>query len=438
VCASCTPSRVKPEANINVSGTVQRVGGKAVPGARLALTREGDVGDVILTVATIGFACLDRVAGPAICLDARFTKTGANGAFTYKLKGKDTQSTFGASAVLSVTTSLDAKPNEARGSSTTYRFHVQTEKLNLPVRLWEPAFDARTGAFGARVTFARLPAGLAPSAVGQGAFGYTAEFARGTEIVWRIGHARPGEVFDPRVLEDSTGTMRVIASASDLHVSETLGDQIAIALRSGARSYESPLDPPVSRGKPCSVTDDKGHRYPQTPCRLTDGTFSERFNPTVCGGESGCVEPRHGEAIVDLERRTAVSLIVIRGCEPSCRVETSLDGRSWRLVSFVTEGEAAALPLTTARAARYVRVGSSADALTEVSVWSGHPSLPVGSLLVAPQRFPVGQGTGVAGPPAVRSKGSGVSVWALVATGLLGLVAGAVGFALIKRRRGAV
>jgi hypothetical protein len=429
VLASCTTSHVKPEADIDLGGSVQRAGPKPVAGARLSLNKEGDFGDVFLTFATFGFACLDRRAAPAICQDSRFATTDSGGRFTYHLKGKDTQSTFGYSAVLGLTTRLSPKDDEAEGSSTTYRFHVQTEKLDLPIRLWEPTIDAQTGPFGARVDFPHVPAGLLPSPLSKGSLGYTVEFARGTEIVWRLTGLRRNGAFDPRVLEDSTGTMRVIASASNMHVAYVLGQEVAIALRSGARAYESPLDPPLSRGRPCSVSDAQGREYPQSPCHVTDGTFDEDFAPRICTA-TNCAEPAHAHAVVDLGRRASVDLIVVRGCSQSCTAETSTDGQRWR-VAGVANGEQADFPMNSPRPARYVRV-SQPDALTEISVWSGKPSVPVGSLLVSPERFPTAQRSEAAAP---STRDTGISVWALVATGALGLAAGGLVVALVKRRK---
>jgi hypothetical protein len=441
VLAACTASRVDPKADIDISGSVQRANGVPVRDARLALTLEGDVGDVLLAITTVGLACLDREAGPAICRKARIASTRSNGGFTYRIKGKDTQSTFGYSAVLSLTTALARKENESSGSSTTYRFHVQTEKLNLPIRLWEPSLAGRTGSFGARIVFGRLPAGLVPKQLAVGSQGYTVEFTRGDEVVWRLGDARPVTVFDPRLLEDSSGTVRVIAAASNVHVSESLGDEIAFTMRSGSRAYESPLEPPDSRGRGCSVVDERGERYPIEPCALTDGTFAKEFMPITCSGETGCVEPRHESAFIDLGRRVSASLVVVRGCGSTCRVEASVDGRTWRLIGLAQTDEAA-FPLTRAVPARYVRVAGSpsVDGLTEISVWSGRPRVSDGSLLVAPQVFlpgPTSTPTDQAKGGATRSGDGGFNVWALVATGLFAGVAGAAVGLFVRRKRAA-
>ena len=437
---ACTASRVDPKADIELSGSVQRAGGIPVAGSRLALSLEGDAGDVLIAITTIGLACLDREAGPAICRRARMTSTRSNGGFRYDIKGKDTQSTFGYSAVLSISTALPRKENETSGSSTTYRFHVQTEKLNLPIRMWEPSLAAQTGSFGARVSFSRVPAGLVPAQLGRGGQRYSVVFARGDEVVWRLGGARSGMTFDPRVLEDSSGSMRVVASANDLRVSESLGDEVAFTMRSGARAYESPMDPPVSRDLGCSVVDDHGKRYPIAPCALTDGTFTKTFSPIICTGATGCVEPRHSAAFIDLGRRVSASLVVVRGCDTTCRVETSLDGRTWRL-GGVAQSNQAAFPFTRSVPARYVRVSGSpaVEGLTEISVWSGTPRVAEGSLLVSPQRFlPIPSVTPTSNEQAKSKPSStdgGFNIWVLVAAVLLAGVAGASLGLFVRRKR---
>jgi hypothetical protein len=428
---SCTTSRVNPKADITLSGSVQRQGGVPVPGARLALTRLGDAGDLFITVASVGFACLDRTNAPALCDDARFATSSSNGRFTYKIKGKDTQSTFGYSAVLALSTGLRAKNDESFGSSTTYRFHVQAERLDVPIRLWEPKLAARTGAFGARVAFPRLPAGLLPSPLDRRAHHYTIEFARGDELVWRLDDARTVTTFDPRLIEDSTGTMRVVAEASNLDLPDALGDEVAFEMRSGGRTYESPLDPPLSRGQSCGVMDSGGKRNPVLPCKLTDGTFKEMFHPSVCAGASGCTEPAHEWAYVDLGRSVPVSLVVVRGCR-TCRVERSTDAKGWALVG-VAQGDQAAFPLSTRRSARYIRASGPPDLLTEISVWSGRLSVPDASLLVSPQRFPI-SGPGQTPIATSPKKTRDFNFWALFAAMLLGVVGGAAAMLVIRRR----
>lgn len=428
VLLACTASRVEPEADISIAGSVERAGGVPVADSTVLLSQEGDVGDVLLAITTIGLVCIGDGPKPAICAAAKKTTTDAAGRFGYELKGRDTQGNFGQSSVLSLTTALDPKDLETKGSSTTYRFHAQTERLDLPLRIWEPSLAAVTGSFGARVAFPKLPSSLLPSAFRRASLTYAIEFTRGKEPVWRIDEAKTVTVFDPRVLEDSTGEMRVIAGANRLNLSDVLGDEVALAMRSGAREYASPLDAPASRGVGCTIPDAEGNRVAQSPCRLTDGELSEAFHPRVCGGESGCAEPTHQEAAVDLGNIGPVDFVVVRGCTQTCRVEMSPDARRWRLVGVTTDDQAAFSPAGT-RGERYVRVSGPIDSLTEVSVWRDRPPLPNASLLTVPRSFPTTRPGGSG-----QAFGDGQGVWPFVATGLLGAVAGGLVIALVRRR----
>ena len=422
---ACTFSRVKPNADVDIAGSV-RTADAAVPGVRLAMQREGDVGDVLLTVASIGFACVNGTDSPAICHHARFATTDSTGKFVYHVKGRDTQSTFGGSAVLSISVALPAKPDEAAGASTTYRFHVQTEKVDLPIRLWEPALDERVTPAGVQVNFPAPDAGLIPRQLNRGVR-YTVEFIRGSEVVWQVSPVQPGAVFDPRLLEDTSGTTRVIATASSLHVSESLGDEVAFAMRSGARNYTGSAGAPLSRGATCSV-ESAGRTYPVAPCRLTDGVFGTPFAPVICGGPAPCSEPPHESAVVDLRRSARVDLIVVRGCRNACRVEASLDGTTWRLIG-VGQDDEVAFPLAQARSERYVRVSgpNEVDGLTEVSVWGpARPAQPR-SLLVAPKPSPGARAAG-------RTSRARSNVWIVIAVGMLGAVVGGLIVWLTRRR----
>lgn len=432
LAASCTVSRVDPKATVEIDGTVLRQGGARLAGARVALLREGDVGDVLLTIASIGVACIEGTHAPAICHNARITTTGSGGSFRYTLKGSETQSTFGFSAVLNLTTQLDPRSDEVAGSSTTYRFHVQTNALDLPIRMWEPTFDARTGPFGARVSFPGVPAGLLSRQM-RATPRYTIEFARGDEIVWQLTGARSVTTFDPRLLEDSTGTVRVIASASNIHVSQQLGDEVAYALRSGARAYESPVGPPPSRGKGCSVVDRQGKNHVLSPCRLTDGDFHPTLSPDLCARATGCTEPSLASAVVDLGSVVRADLIVLRGCDNGCRIETSTDGRRWVSAGVTQESDAAFA--FNPRPARFVRVLTSfIDQLRELSVWAGRPRLPNASFLISPAQFAT---TG--GGRTTSNSSSHRFLWfVVIAAVLLGGVAGAAAMLVARdRKRGA-
>ncbi|MEX2557822.1 MAG: hypothetical protein WEB06_19605 [Actinomycetota bacterium] len=434
--AACTASEVDPDARIDVNGRVARGDGQPVAGVRVGLSREADAGEVFAVFASLGLACID--AHTTVCLGARIAKTGSDGRFTYRLTGKDTQGFAGQASTMVLTSGTGPRADEVAGPITTYRFQVQTEALDLPVRVWEPRVEGRTGSFGGRVTWAPVPHGVLPG-LNAGTVEHTIEFRRGRGVVWTVARARSGFAFDARVLEDTQGTAAVTARLDDQRVTDERGRRIDVVLRSGARAYESPAGAPPSRGRACFVPDAKGRLVTQSPCRLTDGEFSEDFSPSVCDGATGCVEPTPLSTVVDLGTRRSLSLVVVRGCADRCTVETSRDRRTWRTVG-VAAGEDATLRVAPPVSARYLRVSAAVSiaGLREISAWTGGGGVAAGPLFVdpaavQPPRSPGSTSSPRAATPTDQGKDSGLL--RLIAVGALSAVGGALAAILLSRRK---
>lgn len=436
--AACTASEVDPEARIDLGGRVAHANERPVPGVRVALSREADAGEVFAVFASLGLACID--AHTTVCLGARVTRTGSDGRFTYRIRGRDTQGFAGQASTMVLTTGAGPRADEVTGPITTYRFQVQTEALNLPVRLWEPRLEGRTGSFGARVTWTKVPAGVVPG-LNAGSFANTIEFRRGDELVWIVEQARSGFAFDPRLLEDTQGTAAVTATLRDQRVADERGRRIDVVLRSGARAYDSPAGAPPSRGRSCSLAEESGRLVVQAPCRLTDGELEEEFTPSICVGQAGCVEPAHTAAVIDLGAQRPLSMIVVRGCDHGCTIETSRDAERWRTAgSLADEREDNAFRLSPLVRARYIRITSrSVDTLREVSAWTGGPGVAVGPLFVSPgavEPEAIGSPPETASPRALTPiPENGSSAWRLVALGVLCAVGGALVATLLGRRK---
>ncbi|MGH2784896.1 MAG: hypothetical protein ACRDJ1_06525 [Actinomycetota bacterium] len=435
--AACTASEVDPDARIELGGRVANQDGRAVAGARIALSRETDAGEMFAVFASFGLACID--AHTTICLGARVAKTGSDGRFAYRLTGRDTQGFAGQASTMVLSSGSGPRANEVVGPITTYRFQVQTEALNIPVRLWAPQLEGRTGSFGARVTWTPVPAAVLPG-LNAGSVEHAIEFRRGREVVWTLDRARTGFAFDARLLEDTQGTAAVLGTLEDQRVADDRGRRIDVVLRSGARAYDSPGGAPPSRGRPCALAESSGRLVYQSICGLTDGELADDFQPSACSGASGCVEPPHNAAIVDLGARRPLSLIVVRGCGDRCTVDTSRDAKTWRTAGAASS-EDAAFRLAPLVQARYVRVTSptSIDRLREVSAWSGSGAVPAGPLFVEPGAIAPGPtgSPGATSPPQavvpIRERGS--SGWRLVALGALCAVGGALVATLFGRRK---
>jgi hypothetical protein len=438
VLVACTgsPSEVDPDARIDIAGRVAHADGKAIPGVRVAMSREADLGEVFAVFATLGLACID--AHTDVCLGSRITRSGSDGRFAYRLKGKDTQGFAGTASTMVLTSAAGPRADEVLGPISTYRFQVQTEALDIPLRMWEPRLEGATGSFGARVTWQRVPATAVPG-LNAATVAHEIEFRRDDEVVWTVGKARSGLAFDPRLLEDTVGSAAVTARLEDQRVSDARGRRVDLVLRSGARAYDSPAGAPPSRGRACAIADGSGRLVYQPTCALTDGDFEEDFAPSVCTGASSCSEPPHRSAVVDLGAQRSLSLIVIRGCRDRCTVETSRDAKSWRGAGIAST-EDAALRVAPLVRARYVRITASTtvDGLREVSAWTGGPGVAAGPLFVDPGAItkPGGTTPPAASPTIIAlDRGEGSSGWRLVALGALCAVGGALVATLLGRRK---
>jgi hypothetical protein len=437
--AACTASEVDPEARIDLGGRVALSDAQPIARTRVALSREADAGEVFAVFATLGLACID--AHTDVCLGARVTRTGSDGRFSFTLKGRDTQGFAGQASTMVLTSSGGPRGDEVAGPITTYRFQVQTEATNIPLRLWAPQLAGRTGTFGARVTWPDVPAAVLPG-LNPEFVAHTIDFRRGNEPVWTVEDARSGFAFDPRLLEDTQGTAAVTGTLVDQSVTDERGRRISLALRSGARAYDSPAGAPASRGRTCSLAEPSGRLVVQVPCRLTDGDFEEEFAPSVCLGQTGCVEPEHTASVIDLGAQRPLSMIVVRGCDHGCTIETSRDAEQWRTAgSATTRREDNAFRLSPLVRARYVRVSSprTVDTLREVSAWTGGPGVAAGPLFVSPgavEPEAIGSPTETASPRALTPiPEKGLSAWRLVALGVLCAVGGALVATLVGRRK---
>lgn len=438
LATACTASEVDPDARIDIGGTVRRQNGDGAKAVRVGLSREADLGEVFAVFTTFGLACID--AHTTVCLGSRVTRTDDAGSFDYELRGKDTQGIVGQASTMVLTSQLGPRPTEAVGPIATYRFQVQTEKLNLPVAFWEPSLDGSTGSFGARVTWTAVPGRVLPPGLGSAAPEYALEFRRGNENVWRVDPARSGFAFDARLLEDASGTGSVVAALDGEKVSDEHGRSIDVVLRSGSRYFEGPAGAPPSRGTGCSVPDERGRPVVQSPCLLTDGSFEDGFTPSVCRGETGCVEPSARSTTIDLRTVRALTLVAVRGCSARCMVETSKNARTWRTAG-VADSENAALILRPAVSARYLRVSSSVSVagLREVSAWTGSGAVAAGPLFVKPgaasSPLPVPGSTGSPRAVVPLDKDEGLGWLVVVAAGVLGIVGGVLAGVTLSRRR---
>jgi hypothetical protein len=344
VLVGCEASTVDRAASVTVSGRILQPDGSRAAGVVVALQSELSAGEflagVVVVPLTLFTACLADPP-PELCRGrtVRRVTTAADGTYSFRLTGKDVQAAFGNARRMSVTAEVAPAPGEVAGAAVVAAFKVQTENLALhDLRLWQPKVTVGPGKAGWD--------GLA----GSTAYQVAVEDAAG-QPVWSFDANRPEVTFDPRLLEDTAGTLAVSVRGKDT----AEGTTVDVYRRSGRVGYRSTAGPPVSRGKPCGVS----------PCLLTDGDFSTRLPPPPT--TTSTTAPTPASATIDLGQARDVSLVVVRGC--TCQVDGSPDGQGWAPLGRST-GLAAVTPARTAQV-RFVRVTGSLSDLREVSVWDG-------------------------------------------------------------------
>ena len=375
LAAACNQSQIDPGADVLVTGAVAAQDGEPMAGARVALMKEPDAGDVFVGVVSIGLSCLEYEFSE--CGETRLQTTDPDGTFSFELKGSDTQGRFGNASILELTTSLPRTGAELAGPGVSTRFQVQSEQASIPLRIWGPILSVTGEGATVKASFDDPPGALFPSEADLGDMRRWVVFeARPDETVWRADAKRGGVSFDARLLEDSSGGVSAFATIGDIETTPEAGTDVEVLLRSSKLAYESRAGAPPSRSMLCAF----GSDVPDSACRLTDGRYDREAEPP------GDVQST--TATVDLGEQIDVTLVAVRGCSGPCTVEGSTDGESFsRLGSGGDElgpHDFAIKPKSVA--ARYVRVTADggASTLREVSVWDETASVS-GSLLVAPE-----------------------------------------------------
>jgi len=317
--AACSQSDVDPEADVVIEGRVLDVDGSPLDDRPVHLGVGMSPGDLGVAVLTLGLSCTGGECG-----DRFDTTTDGDGAYSLTLKGSDTQSFFGSAEETVLSASAAPGDGEVSGASVSATFEVQTERVRLPdlalvdpgVRVerdevtWDPASGFDVAAFE---TDAAVP-------------------------VWRTTGAGSAPV-DGRILEDATGRVVVAGVVAD----EIEGSDVRIVRRSPGIGFVGPYGAPPSRG---------------AGGELTDGDLVTDVALTA-------------PATIALTDAVPAELVVVRGCEATCAVETSADGQTFVAAGAVT-GAHGVIELPGADV-RVVRV--TATSLREVSVWGPAPEI---------------------------------------------------------------
>lgn len=423
---SITPSEVAADARIEVTGIVSYQDGGPATDVPVSLVRHEGVAESLTAVLTLGATCLGDDKALSVCKSARRASTGRNGRYSFRLTGRDTQGLVGDASTLEATAQLPRARTEASGPSATVRFLVQTERVDVPLHMWEPAVEAVADARAGTVTWTDVPAAVVPAEADAAGAIERVAFQRGAgELVWQAPGRSGLATFDPRVLEDSRGTVSVAAEWKNVRVHDERGRMIDLILRSARMPYRSRAGAPPSRGAAC-WWQAGGAVVPMVPCPLTDGEFATPAGQPACPGETPCGPAT--DVVVDRGAAAPLALIVVRGCRDRCLVSTSTDAKRWTPAGSIA-GSEVALPIAKPVTARYVRVGGEdLDTLREVSLW-----LPPGP--AADPRSILAEVSGLAPPVDRLFRGEGRARPILAAALLLALIGGALGATALQNRR---
>ena len=350
-------SRVDPDAVVRIGGAVRGPENSPAADVPVRLGAGLSEGEGAFALLTLGLSCATGACTGVI----RDTATDGGGRYTFELRGRDTQSTFGEAAPLLVSATGPTPAGRVSGPLVSARFRLQQETVELPpLALVDPGLTVA----GERDVVARWSPARPPP------YELTFEGAAATPV-WRTDAGDTTEAVDGRVLEDSEGRV-VVGGAYREAIS---GSDVEVRWRSPGVGYAAGAGPPPSRGRPCRYVDAGGRAAAPSPCGVTDGALAtEAATPAVCRTPDACTPAT--AVVVDLGGAVPAELVVVRGCRGGCAVDVSDDGTTYRPAGGVADGFGAlALDGRPVSAVR-VGLGSVPSGVREVSVWGPRPGGP--------------------------------------------------------------
>jgi hypothetical protein len=177
--------------------------------------------------------------------------------------------------------------------------------------------------------------------------------------------------FDPRVLEDGKALL----------TSRQTGTVAGLPALYSTSLVVMGHDVPPSRGAKCVIEGSRGQSLVQQPCGLTDGNLNDAWKPQddpacASGPCPGAPQSSHRDVTILLPHPLNGTLLVVRGCGFTCRIQVSGDGRTFGPASAPPDdggtSDLYVLPLY-GKPIAVVRVetatGGFFDSLREVSVY---------------------------------------------------------------------
>lgn len=341
-----------PRVNSELEGRVVSSDGRPLADVAVQVSSESrDSGDGLLSLLTPCF--FDSCDS----MKPRFEKqTEADGRFSTLLPQAHIPG-FEADTDWAAGVKLPPGPNQVEGPATVETFEVAAPLQKSPdLVVWTTpvVVDADRSRFMLR--WKRLDAGSFDGNPLTRRLRYSVVLTtQERDKVWSWEDASPDDVLDARLLEDTNGIVRVVATG-DTTSKPTIYHQTIAA---GQVTYRGTAGPAPSRNAVCTLGSTPA--APTEPCWLTDGNLAHgRGGPETIPA-----------AVIDLASQREVGLVVVRECSV-CKVAFSNDGSAWSKARGDDDAQTQLIN-GRGRQARFVRISASRgrgiNAAAEVSVW---------------------------------------------------------------------
>ena len=362
--SGCTFSKVDPNATVTISGTALDATGAPLAGAQVRVFTEADLADLILggvvALGTLGSICLLPDA-PTICHKGHTATTAADGTFSLRIKGSDTQGLIGTEATLDAV--IASKNATSSDPSTTLSFTVKKTTVQLPAaRLWNAGLKVSQSKDHIQLRWNALPSSYGSKA----AFSANVYIPNQQAALWIQSAKGTAADIDPRVIEDINGTAAAGARTS---LDGTGTGTVHANYLSGRLPVRATAGAPPSRHRACDAVMGIANftTATQASCGATDGNL---VSPARLTGTKAAVVTG---AVIDMGRPVHISLVDAHGIAGLTDVELSNDGKSYHQVGILADSLSSFSPPGDP-VARYVRVrapsGLDESLLYEISVWS--------------------------------------------------------------------
>lgn len=356
----CGPhSQIDPKASVTLAGSVQSDSGGAPPTTTVKLIRHPDalqaLGQVFVTIGSLGLACIGGQVD--ICSSFEESPTDAGGAYTFAMRGADTQGSFGQALTFTAFASCGAQTGNCAVASD---FAIQKTKLTIPaMRFW-----TATGMLAADGMGNGLPSWPAlESGVGGGAaddYKISISTTTGALLWLQDAETATSASIDRHVTQDFDGSWTVIATRKQ----SADGTDFKMQWYAPQQPYANRNLTPLSRAADCFTQGADGNPVMLArPCPLTDGNMTTKFvpvSPPPCPSGQMCQsQPVNNWMMIDLGFSHPIAEIVLYDVSTSSPTSPIVIETSDDMMVWTPQGTVQPTPYQTRAltgAARFVRL----------------------------------------------------------------------------------